>query len=110
MWNILQLMFSSFFYSFSYKVLSTFSLFWPHHAYLVCSYLRSGKISNWWQLCTLRSPAGSLRRLLVCSNAAVLSAAVLRKKERKYVDYYHSKSSFTFEMLKILNDRGSSVD
>ena len=47
---------------------------------------------------------------LVCFNAAILSAAVLRKKERKYVDYYHSKSSFTFEMLKILNDRGSSVD
>ena len=63
-----------------------------HREYLVCSYLRSGKISNWWQLCNLRSPAGSLRRLLVCSNAAVLSAAVLRKKERKYVDYYHSKS------------------
>ena len=25
-----------------------------HRAYLVCSYLRSGKISNWWQLCNLR--------------------------------------------------------
>ena len=69
-----------------WALIMTLATYTKHREYLVCSYLRSGKISNWWQLCNLRSPAGSLRRLLVvCSNAAVLSAAVLRKKtwERK---------------------------
>ena len=30
-----------------------------HREYLVCGYLRSGKISNWWQLCNLRGRGGS---------------------------------------------------
>ena len=32
-------------------ILGTLSI---HRADLVCSYLRSGKISDWWQLCNLR--------------------------------------------------------
>ena len=62
-----------------------------HRAYLVCSYLRSGKISDWWQLCNLRGgPAARVDGLFLFS----LQQFCVRKpgRERKYLDYYHSKS------------------